>query len=451
MDAWLAAALAYIPDWLEFHRRQLDQPGLVVAIDHRGETVLDRAFGVADLATGEPLTPDHRLRIASHSKSYTAAGILRLKERELLRLDDPVGAYVDDLHPEVASATIAQLLSHSAGLMRDGPDAGQFFERRPYLDEAELRADLALPPALPAGTRLKYSNHGYGLLGLVIEAVTDRPYAAWIRREVLATAGLAETDPEVPSDPAVPLARGHGTVLPLGRRPVIPGRNPGNAMTPAAGFVATARDVARFFGQLSPGAERSILLPATRREMTRRHWRDEGTGIERYYGLGLIVGPPGDWGWFGHSGSFQGYLSRTVAVPERDLAVTVLTNAIDGPAHPWVDGILHVLRTFAERGAPSPELEGWRGRYWTLWGAADLVPMGERVVVGIPATFMPFMDATEIAVDGPASGRVARAQGFASPEETVRREEDGVWIGGARLVTEEAFVAELAGRDAHVS
>ena len=79
MEPWLAAALDYIPRWVAFQMRQLDQPGCVVAIDHRGVTVLDHAVGTADLGTGERLTPGHRLRVASHSKTFTAAGILRLK------------------------------------------------------------------------------------------------------------------------------------------------------------------------------------------------------------------------------------------------------------------------------------------------------------------------------------------------------------------------------------
>jgi hypothetical protein len=124
---------------------------------------------------GEPLTPRHGFRIASHSKSFTAAGILRLVEagqaaprrqgRQLRARPPP---------RQSQPSTLAQLLSNSAGLTRDGPDNGQFFDRKPYCDKAELLADLALPPVLPASQRFKYSNHGFGLLGLVIEAVTAR-------------------------------------------------------------------------------------------------------------------------------------------------------------------------------------------------------------------------------------------------------------------------------------
>src|SRR5579859_5108227 len=122
MSGWLDAALDYIPQWLDYQMRQSEQPGCVIAVAKQGEVLLDRAFGRADLSTGEALTPRHRFRVASHSKSFTAAGIMKLREAGKLKLDDAVGLHVDGLHPAVAAATIAQLLSHTAGLVRDGAD-----------------------------------------------------------------------------------------------------------------------------------------------------------------------------------------------------------------------------------------------------------------------------------------------------------------------------------------
>src|ERR1700710_1833852 len=115
MDRWLGAALDYMPSWLDYQMQVAQLPGCLFAIVHRGKVVLERAFGHANLSTGEKLTPRHRFRIASHSKSFTSAGIMKLRERRKLRLDDPVGLYVKGLHPQVADTTIAQVLSHSAG------------------------------------------------------------------------------------------------------------------------------------------------------------------------------------------------------------------------------------------------------------------------------------------------------------------------------------------------
>ena len=452
MEPWLASALDYVPRWLEFQRRLHDQPGCVVAVAHRGRVVLEAAFGAADLATGEPLTPRHRFRAASHSKTFTAAGIMKLVEAGRLRLDDPIATYVPGLHPAAGEATLGQLLSHSAGLVRDGPDSGQFTDRRPYRTPEEVRQDLAAEPPFPAAMRFKYSNHGYALLGMAIEAVAGEPYLDWIAREVVAAAGLEETVPDIVRLRDAPMARGHSGRLPLGRRVVIPGDNPTHAIAAAGGFVATAADLVRFFGALSPNAEPGLLSAASRREMTRRHWRDQDTRIERYYGLGTMSGPPGPWAWFGHGGAFQGFITRTAVVPERDLAIAVLTNAIDGPAHFWVEGILHILERFAQEGAPAPEVRDWTGRWWSLWIPTDLVPMGRKVVAALPGTFTPFVEGSEIEVLGPDRGRIARAPGFLSPGEPVRRVRgaDGavreVWLGGGKLVAEEAMREELETR-----
>src|SRR6267378_4318916 len=233
VEAWQQPAIDYIRSWIDFQMRTSQQPGCITAIAHRGKVIAEFAFGEANLATGEKLTPRHRFRIASHSKSFTAAGIMKLREQRKLRLDDPAGLYVKGLHPQVAQTTIAQLLSHSAGLTRDGIDAGQFADRRPYLSQNELMAELRSPPAIEPNTRFKYSNHGYGLLGLVIGAITTEPYHVWIEREIIDAAGLGETKPNMPIAKGIPFARGHTLRLPVGRRLVVPGENLTSAITPA--------------------------------------------------------------------------------------------------------------------------------------------------------------------------------------------------------------------------
>ena len=449
MEPWLQGATGYIRSWIEFQMRTLQQPGCIVAIAHRGKLVTEYAFGHADLATGEKLTPRHRFRIASHSKSFTAAGIMKLRERRKLRLDDPVGQYVKGLHPQIAETTIAQVLSHSAGLTRDGADSGQFADRRPFLSARELIAELQLPPAIEPNTRFKYSNHGFGLLGLVIEAIVRESYQAWIEREIIAAAGLRETKADVPLGKGAPFARGHTLRLPVGRRLVVPGDNPANALTPATGFVSTAADVARFFAQLAVNARRSLLSIGSRREMTRRQWRNPHTSLEGYYGLGIMSGNTSGWDWFGHSGGFQGYISRTAVIPACDVTITILTNSIDGWAGFWLDGAMHILRAFKARGAPNRRVRDWTGRWWTVWGAIDLVPMGKLVIAANPHAFNPFMDATEIEITGRDTGRISLAAGYASHGEPVRRTRNDagtvtdIWLAGGNLKREKTLAAEM--------
>jgi CubicO group peptidase (beta-lactamase class C family) len=420
MDRWLASALDYVPQWLEFQMRASQQPGCMVAVTHRGKIVLERAFGSANLDTGEALTPRHRFRVASHSKSFTAAGILKLREQRKLKLDDAAGDHVDGLHPAVARVTIAQLLSHSAGLIRDGADAGQFHDRRPYLSARELAEDLKRAPIIEPNSRFKYSNHAYGLIGMIIEAITGESYRTWIAREIVDAAGLDETTPDMPLRRGTPFARGHTGRMLLGRRAVIPGDNPTNALMAAAGFVSTAGDIARYFAQLSPKAHKSVLSPASRREMTRRQWRSPNTGLELYYGLGTASGSTAGWDWFGHSGGLQGYISRTCVYPQQELTVSVLTNAVDGWAWLWADGVVHIMQAFARNGAPARKVKDWSGRFWSLWGAVDLLPMGNKVLAIVPGFINPFPEASELEITGRDTGRIALAPGFGSHGEPVR-------------------------------
>lgn len=452
MDRWLQAALDYIPAYLDYQVHLHHHPGCVVAVAQRGNVIFERAFGFANLATGEPLTPRHRFRVASHSKSFTAAGIMKLRETGKLHLDAPAGDYVKGLHAASARARIGQLLSHSAGFVRDGLDSGYFLDRKPFFNEKELRADLAsLPPTIQPGTRFKYSNHGFGLLGQIIAAATGEPYNDWIRREVVEAAGLKETAPDMPIDRAAPLASGHSCEFPLGRRAVIPGRMLAHAMAPATGFVSTAADLARFFNQLSPGAKRSILSAESRREMTRRHWRNPDTTLEGYYGLGIISGNVDGWTWFGHSGAMPGYITRTSTLVEPDVTISVLTNAIDGWAGFWMDSLFGILRAFERNGAPARKVRDWQGRWTTVWRAVDLVPMGNKVVLAAPSALFPFTNVGELQVSKRDLAHISRADGYGSFGEPVRRVRKRgkvaeVWLGSTKCIPERELGKELRSR-----
>ena len=253
----------------------------------------------------------------------------------------------------------------------------------------------------------------------MLEAITGEPYRAWITREIIDAVGLSETTPDMPLRRGTPFARGHSGRILLGRRVVIPGDNPTHAIAPAGGFVSTAGDIARFFAQLSPNARKSVLSAASRREMSRRHWRNPMTAPEQHYGLGTISGSLDGWDWFGHSGGLQGYISRTCVYPSQELTVCVLTNAIDGWAHFWVDGIANILQGFAREGAPTRKVQGWSGRWWSLWAALDLVPVGNKVLALAPGFIAPMTNAPELEITGRTTGRIAKAPGFGSHGEPV--------------------------------
>ena len=224
MDRWLSAALAYIPRWLDFQMRASEQPGCSLAIAHRGDVVLEHAFGHADLRAGEALTPRHRFRVASHSKSFTAAGMHEAARAGALKLEDPRGPVRDRPAPGVARATIAQLLSHSAGIFRDGTDGGYFVDRAPFLDDASCCARPESAAGDRAGHALKYSNHGFAPRRPASSRQSPASLGATGSRARSSTPPASRRPrPTCRSPPACRSRAAIAAALLLGRRLVIPG------------------------------------------------------------------------------------------------------------------------------------------------------------------------------------------------------------------------------------
>jgi hypothetical protein len=139
-------------------------------------------------------------------------------------------------------------------------------------------------------------------------------------------------------------------------------------------------------------------------------------------------------------------------IPACEVSITILTNSIDGWAAFWANGAMHILRAFRIHGAPNRRVRDWSGRWWTLWGAVDLVPMGNRVMAGNPHLINPFLDAAEIEVTGRDKGRIASAAGYASHGEGVRRSRNkaghvtDIWLAGANVKREKALAVDMERR-----
>ena len=160
----------------------------------------------------------------------------------------------------------------------------------------------------------------------------------------------------------------------------------------------------------------------------------------------------GDWEWFGHAGAFPSCLSRTVVLPGHDVAVSILTNALDGPAWAWSDSLIHILQGFEKRGAPSAKTRDWTGRWYSLWRTIDFIPMRDHVLVANPSLAFPFSEASEITVVGADTGTVRLAPGLANLGEEARlvRDKDGrvreVLFGGMMHLPERRHASELKRR-----
>ena len=253
-----------------------DVPGMSAVVTLRDDVVFAGGSGVTDIETMRPMTAQAVLYAGSLSKIFTAVLALKLVEDGEFSLDDRVdGIAVND----GAEIRLAELLTHSSGLVREG-DFDYWFNAD-FPDTASLAAFLRSTKLLTRpGQRVRYSNIGYAAIGIVIEDTTGLSYHEALRRHVLEPLDMESSGSP---GPATAIAAGYtpkGRQIPSAERPFAGvGRQVGErwrrdyhdakAMTPAFGIYTTAADMgrlARFLlghrGNLLSDERRASLLTA---------------------------------------------------------------------------------------------------------------------------------------------------------------------------------------------
>lgn len=427
IDERLERALEYADRWLAYRRWRLRIPGVQVAVRVDGELALSSAHGVADELTGEALTPQHRFRIASHSKSIAALAVARLVEQGALRFDDRVDAHVPELRDAEAGAlTLADLLSHGSGLTRDGEDVA-FWALEAAFPERDALVELVGGDAsrLPVATELKYSNIGFGLVGLLVEAVTGASYADALGTLLVAPLGLTATTAELGGAAEGPLASGHSGLHSADARRVL-GSPTSGALAAATGAVSTAAELSDLLRTVTDADDR-LLEAATRRRLRQRRWSASSrSGSSLGYGLGLMLTTVDERTWVGHGGAWTGQATRTLVDPERDLVVSVLTNAIDGPAEELAVGVARILHRALQGEAPdrAEELRSFEGTFASIWGRMDVVELGGELLAITPTAPDPLAAVDVLEPLGDDRVRITAATAMGSGHEIARVERD---------------------------
>ena len=157
-----------------------DTVGAAVMVIDGGEVVLQETRGEADRATGKPVTAQTNFRLASVSKQFTAACILLLHDRGQIALDDPLTKFFPGFPAYGRDITVRHLLHHRSGL----PDYEDLIPEGTSLqlqDQDVLNILLETDgPLFAPGSRFRYSNSGYVLLGLIVEVASDRPFHRFV-------------------------------------------------------------------------------------------------------------------------------------------------------------------------------------------------------------------------------------------------------------------------------
>lgn len=333
---------------------------------HEQAVLAHGAAGHQEVAAGSPVAGSAPMgrgsisRIASLTKSFTAATILALRDEGALRLDDPVEQHLPeargaiDLPADARPLTLRDLLTMSSGLVTDNPwgDRQESMSREQFA--ALLRGGLALSHT--PGTRYEYSNTGYAMLGRVIDEVTGGDYAAEIRARFLEPLGMVDSAFEATSLDAARVATGHRTNerTDATRFEAVPLDRPGvyGAM---AGIYSTVDDLAAWMRFLAAAdapdaAQRpqDLLGTASRREMQQIHRHDlppplpagpngRSPGFDRVrgYGYGLVVDVwPDLRELVSHSGGYPGYGAFMQWHRDSGVGVVALANSKYAPLQP---------------------------------------------------------------------------------------------------------------------
>ncbi len=306
-----------------------DAPGIAVRVQRGDQVLIDQAFGLADLAHHNPVTPQTKFRIGSVTKHITAAAILKLAEQDQLQLDDTLDKYLPDF-PRGDEVTITQLLNHTSGI-------ASYTSQPEFMDsvllatgEQEMIESIASKPYdFDPGTKWSYNNSGYFILGHLIGKLSGKSYAEYLQAEFFSPLEMHDTGVHTPQ----PILRHEATGYSLTSSGFEKALDWDMSRAGGAGAIySTTGDLTRwtrayFSGQvISPESLKLATAPLT--------IETAEEPIETQYGLGWFVDQHRGLDRISHGGGLQGFSSHLAYYPSEEMIIVILHNAL--PAVPTV-------------------------------------------------------------------------------------------------------------------
>jgi D-alanyl-D-alanine carboxypeptidase len=313
-------------------------PGAMVFARH-GRATWTVAAGTAELGTARPIRPRDRVRVASNTKMFTASVVLQLAGEGRVDLDAPIERYLPGVVAgngyDGNAITVRQLLQHTSGLADYVQDVLDPAADHPWRAIDLVHIGLSHPPLFAPGAGWAYSNTGYLVLGMLVEAVTGNGIGDEITDRIIRPLGLRHTSYPETGDRTVPGPHAHGYFafpgLPVSDvtelEPSIPGA--------AASLISTGPDLTRFVRALLAGRVVGRAQLAQMRTTVPAEGPDYGLGIRE------IPLPCGGTAW-GHAGDMPGFDSFTAATEDGRAAFVVVNGHLaDGS----VANVRHAVET----------------------------------------------------------------------------------------------------------
>ena len=314
-----AALATRVDSLVKAYLAETHAPGLSVAVIRGRDTLMMAGFGLADRAKGKAATPATIYEIGSITKQFTSASIMRLVDQHKLSIDDELSKYLPRIPLHGHRVTIRHLLTHTSGIH----SYTEVPAWQPHWSE-DLTPDSIMGFVakdtfdFAPGTRYKYDNSGYVLLGMVIEKVSGQTYAKFLENEIFKPLKLTHTSycPSHPTDPA--FAAGYSKNG--------DGVKPATYLSLTQPFAAgalcsTVGDLVMWERALTSG---KVVSPESFALMSTAATLNDGKKIN--YGFGLVPGEMSGHAFISHSGGIPGFATMEYYFPADTLAVVVFTN-----------------------------------------------------------------------------------------------------------------------------
>ncbi len=402
--------------------KQTNTPGAAVAIVRGDQILMARGFGLANVETGEAVSAEMLFRLGSTTKMLTATALTILADEGRVKLDVPIGTYLEGINARLAKVTAHQLLTHPAGVRDEAPMFGLH-------DETALGAGIrAMDEGMlfaPPDDVFSYSNPGYWIAGYLAEVVAGKPYADVMQEKLFTPLGMLRTTLRPTLAMTYPLAQGHSN-----NREIIRPAADNAASWPAGSVFSSVKDLSRFvMALLNDGrVDGKQVLPAAVVKRITTGYVDYPGREAAKYGYGVAIGTFRGARIIEHGGSRSGYGSLIRLLPEHKVGVIVLANRNGASLSRTATAALESVVTLppartepALKPVPTTaaEIEEYAGAYsQTATPTVELVVKDGQLYVKTGASLLPV---TKI---GP--NRFAASRAGASPLEfTVTRGKDG--------------------------
>jgi CubicO group peptidase (beta-lactamase class C family) len=323
---------ATIDAYIEGQVKDLNLPGLALAIVHGDQIVHLKTLGTAD-PSGRPITPQTSFLLASVSKSFTALAIMQLVEAGQIDLDAPVQRYLPWFRVADAAAsariTVRHLLNQTSGL--SASTGNGYFITRDSDDGAQERfvrglSTVSLSSA--PGTNYEYSNANYATLGVIVGEVSGHSYEQYVEDHIFTPLDMQNSFMYRDEAKQHGMATGYTYLFGVPTAIELPDMRGDMA---AAGVIASAEDMGHYLiALLNAGRYRgkSIISPETMAQLWQRPAGKVGEG-RAYYGMGwqVWVEGPFDVAFREHNGEGGNFHTYMALLPDSDYGIVVLVNA----------------------------------------------------------------------------------------------------------------------------